>query len=99
MEDSIFVKIIVVGDSGVGKTSLLNRYCYDLFDTQTQITIGCDFTSKIITNFNGKTIKFQFWDIAGYFNFEVITKTTSNHNLKRIFALEFFKRVFFILFS
>lgn len=42
------LKYITVGDSGVGKTSLLNRFTEDRFDTDTLSTIGVDFKSKVI---------------------------------------------------
>lgn len=71
-EDTLFLKIIVVGDSGVGKTSLLNRFCYDKFENNTQPTIGCDFCTKVITNFNGKTLRMQLWDVAGFCLFLLI---------------------------
>ena len=60
-----FIKIIVVGDVNVGKTSLLNRYCYNRFDNFIKPTIGCDFSTKILNNINGKIIRLQLWDIAG----------------------------------
>ena len=65
MDDSLFVKVLVVGDSGVGKTSILNQYCYNKFDTSVNPTIGCDFCLKVLNDFHGKTIRLQLWDIAG----------------------------------
>ena len=64
-EDSIFIKLLVVGDPGVGKTSLLNRFCYEKFDEHTKPTIGCDFQTKVFQNYKGKTLRVQLWDIAG----------------------------------
>lgn len=63
-EDPIFVKIIVVGDSGVGKTSLLNRYCYSVFDSNVAPTIGSDFSTKNVI-VNETTLRLQLWDVAG----------------------------------
>ena len=51
MEDPVFLKVLVVGDSGVGKTSLLNKYCYNRFDNSVKPTIGCDFTLKAFEDF------------------------------------------------
>jgi len=65
IDDAIFMKIIVVGDSGVGKTSILNQYCYNKFDEATFSTIGCDFCLKVIDDFEGKSIRLQLWDLAG----------------------------------
>jgi GTPase SAR1 family protein len=46
-QEEPLLKIIVVGDSFVGKTSLLNMYCYNKFETLISPTIGCDFTTKL----------------------------------------------------
>ena len=67
-------KIIVLGDSGVGKTSLLMRYCDDDFTKNHLPTIGIDFKNKNIL-INDKMIKLQIWDTAGQERFRVITKT------------------------
>ena len=65
MEDALFIKILVVGDSSVGKTSLLNQYCHGKFELNVQPTIGCDFSYKLLNDYKGRTIKLQLWDIAG----------------------------------
>ena len=64
MDNDPFIKIIVVGEQNVGKTSLLNQYCYKKFDNSSPPTIGCDYTTKY-AQYNGKTLKIQIWDIAG----------------------------------
>jgi len=74
MSDSLFVKILVVGDSGVGKTSILNQYCYSKFDTAVNPTVGCDFCLKVLTNFQGKSLRLQLWDIAGQDRFTAVSK-------------------------
>ena len=67
-------KILVLGESGVGKTSLLLRYCDDDFSKSHLPTIGIDFKMK--NSFvNEKMIKLQIWDTAGQERFRVITKT------------------------
>ena len=57
-------KIIILGDSQVGKTSILKRYTTDDFTHSTRTTIGADFDSKII-NHNDKMINLNIWDTAG----------------------------------
>ena len=65
MEDStIYIKLLVVGNSGVGKTSILNQYCNKKFDQFSSTTVGCDFSTKIITR-SDLTIRLQLWDISG----------------------------------
>ena len=57
-------KLIIIGDSGVGKTSIINRAINDVFETVTKTQIGfesCDLYIKI----NKKIIKFQIWDTCG----------------------------------
>ena len=62
------IKIIIVGDSGVGKSSIIEKYCYNKFITSQAPTLGCEFTSKIVTSKDAKRFKLVLWDIAGIFN-------------------------------
>lgn len=64
MESADLVKCVVVGDSGVGKSSILLRYSNNDFDEFNEPTLGAAFVSKT-ENINGKNIKFQIWDTAG----------------------------------
>lgn len=66
-------KIILVGDSGVGKSSILCRYVNNKFRDITDITIGVDFGVKIIT-INDVPIKLHIWDTAGQEQFKCITR-------------------------
>ena len=64
-------KVLLIGDSSVGKTSVLLRYVEDTFNPEFQTTIGVDF--KISTfQLNGKVIKLQLWDTAGQDRFKNI---------------------------
>ncbi len=58
------LKYLVVGDSGVGKTSLLVRYCQDSFQADYLSTIGVDFKIKRI-ELNQTQITLNIWDTAG----------------------------------
>lgn len=66
-----FVKIIIIGESGVGKTSLMNVYFGDPFDKNYTNTIGVDFRIKTLIIEN-KKIRIQFWDTAGHEKFRSI---------------------------
>ena len=68
------LKYLVVGDSGVGKTSLLVRYCDDTFQTEYLTTIGVDFKIKRI-DYQGQSITLNIWDTAGQERFRNITKS------------------------
>ena len=57
-------KIIIFGDGGVGKTTLINRYLTGIFKSDSLITIGVDFHVKKI-EIEGKRVSLQIWDFAG----------------------------------
>lgn len=57
-------KLVFLGDIYVGKTSIINQFMYENFDTNYQATIGIDFLSKTL-NINDKSMRLQLWDTAG----------------------------------
>jgi Ras-related protein Rab-1A len=65
-------KLIVIGNSGVGKSSILQRYIQKIFKESYSSTIGVDFFMKSIT-IGDKSIKLQLWDTAGTEKFRSIT--------------------------
>lgn len=65
-------KLLLIGDSGVGKTSVLFRFSEDAFNTTFISTIGIDFKIRTI-EMDGKRIKLQIWDTAGQERFRTIT--------------------------
>ncbi|KAI3381281.1 hypothetical protein SNEBB_010105 [Seison nebaliae] len=67
-------KLLIIGDSGVGKSSLLIRYAEDTFVQNYITTIGVDFRIKSL-DINGERIKLQIWDTAGQERFRTITTT------------------------
>ena len=67
-------KILLLGDSSVGKSCLLLRYCDEKFQDLHLATIGLDFRLKTIYLENKKKIKVQIWDTAGQDRFLAITK-------------------------
>ena len=71
--DHLF-KILIIGESGVGKTCFLLRYAENSFVANHLLTIGIDFKIKVI-EIEGKNIKLQIWDTAGQDRFRTITKT------------------------
>ena len=65
-------KLILIGNSGVGKSSILQRYIQKVFNDSYSSTIGVDFFMKSIT-IGDKSIKLQLWDTAGTEKFRSIT--------------------------
>ncbi|XP_063052969.1 EF-hand calcium-binding domain-containing protein 4B isoform X2 [Engraulis encrasicolus] len=70
--DRLF-KIVLVGNSSVGKTSLLRRFCSDNFYPGTSATVGIDYSVKTIT-VDGSQVALQMWDTAGQERYRSITK-------------------------
>lgn len=68
----LLFKLLLIGDSGVGKTCVLFRFSDDAFNTTFISTIGIDFKIKTV-ELNGKKIKLQIWDTAGQERFHTIT--------------------------
>jgi small GTP-binding protein len=60
-ESKVSYKIIIVGEQGVGKTSLVLRYIKDIFSKDYKVTVGFEFYSKIIKH-QGEDITVQIWD-------------------------------------
>lgn len=65
----ILLKVIILGDSGVGKTSLMNQYVHKRFSNQYKATIGADFLTKEIM-IDDKLVTLQIWDTAGQERFQ-----------------------------
>lgn len=65
-------KLVLIGDSGVGKSCLLLRFADDSFTDSYISTIGVDFRFRTV-NIDNKTVKLQIWDTAGQERFRTIT--------------------------
>ena len=70
------IKIIVVGNSGTGKTSFVNKWIKDTFDEAYKATIVSEFSFKVI-EYKDKSYKIQLWDLAGMDQNICITKIFS----------------------
>ena len=73
IDDSVY-KVLILGDSSVGKTCFLLKYTDRVFNEVYMSTIGLDYRLKTLTLKNGKKVKLQIWDTAGQDRFRTITK-------------------------
>ncbi|OHT08373.1 Ras-related protein RABA1e [Tritrichomonas foetus] len=67
-------KMVLVGDSGVGKTNILSRFARDIFSEDTKTTIGVEFATKKVT-VDKKVARVQIWDTAGQERYRAITNS------------------------
>merc|ERR1712184_44488 len=65
-------KVVLIGDSGVGKSNLLSRFTRNEFNLESKSTIGVEFATRSI-QVDGRTIKAQIWDTAGQERYRAIT--------------------------
>eukprot|EP00758_Cryptobia_borreli_P002590 Tbor_TRINITY_DN3143_c0_g1::TRINITY_DN3143_c0_g1_i1::g.14779::m.14779/K07880/RAB4B; Ras-related protein Rab-4B len=68
------MKLIIVGDSGTGKSCLLHRFVEDTFTEDQTQTIGVEFGAKLV-NILGKKVKLQIWDTAGQERYKSVTRS------------------------
>jgi small GTP-binding protein len=71
-DPDFLLKLILVGDSGVGKTNLLSRFTHDEFHADSKSTIGVEFATKTL-RIDEKVVKAQIWDTAGQERYRAIT--------------------------
>ena len=71
-EYDFLFKLIIVGDSNVGKTNIMSKYIHNQFNQHSKSTIGVEFGTKIV-NIDNKKIKAQIWDTAGQERYKSIT--------------------------
>ncbi len=70
MEDFLF-KVVIFGDGGVGKSTLVNRYLTGTFDENQKLTIGVEFHIKRLEIENCR-VTLQLWDFAGEYRFRML---------------------------
>ncbi|XP_074640974.1 ras-related protein Rab-23-like [Tubulanus polymorphus] len=67
------IKVVIVGNGAVGKSSMIQRYCKGIFTKDYKKTIGVDFLERQI-DMDGEDIRLMLWDTAGQEEFDAITK-------------------------
>uniref|UniRef100_A0A4W3H3Y1 Uncharacterized protein n=1 Tax=Callorhinchus milii TaxID=7868 RepID=A0A4W3H3Y1_CALMI len=73
LSGDILLKIVLVGDSSVGKTAILERLTEDTFHSSILSTIGIDFRVKTVRVNDNATVRLQVWDTAGQERFHTLT--------------------------
>ena len=72
-EFDLLVKVVLIGDTGVGKSNLLSRFTRNEFSMDSKTTIGVEFATKNIPVDGNKIVKAQIWDTAGQERYRAIT--------------------------
>jgi Ras-related protein Rab-11A len=85
-------KIVLIGDSGVGKSNLLSRFTRNEFNLESKSTIGVEFATRTIQTEN-KTIKAQIWDTAGQERYRAITSAYYRSAVGALLVYDISKRV------
>eukprot|EP00831_Metopus_contortus_P033548 TRINITY_DN2687_c0_g1_i5.p1 TRINITY_DN2687_c0_g1~~TRINITY_DN2687_c0_g1_i5.p1 ORF type:complete len:256 (+),score=46.33 TRINITY_DN2687_c0_g1_i5:49-816(+) len=67
------IKVVIVGDASVGKTSLMQQYVQSIFSTQYKATIGAEFLSKEVI-IDDKQVSMQIWDTAGQEKYQSVQR-------------------------
>eukprot|EP00051_Salpingoeca_urceolata_P027674 m.482706 g.482706 ORF g.482706 m.482706 type:complete len:202 (-) comp22642_c0_seq1:133-738(-) len=67
-------KVLVIGEAGIGKTSLIRRYVDGVFQKNYCATLGVDFALKVENWTKGQKVRLQLWDIAGQERFSAMTR-------------------------
>lgn len=84
----IVFKVLVIGDYGVGKTSLIRRYTEGFFTPNYKLTIGVDFAVKEIVWDESVTISLQLWDVAGHERFGTMTRVYYRYAIAAIIVFD-----------
>ncbi|XP_062453594.1 ras-related protein Rab-11A-like [Rhea pennata] len=71
-ECDFLFKVVLIGDSGVGKSNLLSRFTRNEFNLESKSTIGVEFATRSV-RVDGRTVKAQIWDTAGQERYRAIT--------------------------
>ena len=85
--DSLHFKVIILGDAGAGKTSIIKRYIENKFEFETNSTIVPTVSTKILS-LNGKKFFIDLWDLPGQDRNPIVTRTFANESHGIIYCCE-----------
>eukprot|EP00252_Welwitschia_mirabilis_P016213 TRINITY_DN35791_c0_g1_i1.p1 TRINITY_DN35791_c0_g1~~TRINITY_DN35791_c0_g1_i1.p1 ORF type:complete len:215 (-),score=28.27 TRINITY_DN35791_c0_g1_i1:155-799(-) len=92
-EEYLF-KIVVIGDSAVGKSNLLSRYARNEFNPNSKATIGVEFQTQVM-EIDGREIKAQIWDTAGQERFRAVTSAYYRGAVGALIVYDITRRITF----
>lgn len=93
-EYDFLYKVVLIGDSGVGKSNLLSRFTRNEFNLESKSTIGVEFATRSVEA-EGKIIKAQIWDTAGQERYRAITSAYYRGAVGALLAYDISKRITF----
>ncbi|BFZ55561.1 Rab GTPase ypt31 [Savitreella phatthalungensis] len=93
-EYDFLFKVVLIGDSGVGKSNLLSRFTRNEFNLESKSTIGVEFATRSI-QVDNKTIKAQIWDTAGQERYRAITSAYYRGAVGALLVYDIAKQVTF----
>ena len=73
-ENQLKIKVVLIGESGVGKTSIISRFITNIFNPLQIPTTAASYVSKTVEIENGKNVKFELWDTAGQERYRSIAR-------------------------
>eukprot|EP00730_Choanoeca_flexa_P016088 TRINITY_DN7533_c0_g1_i2.p1 TRINITY_DN7533_c0_g1~~TRINITY_DN7533_c0_g1_i2.p1 ORF type:complete len:227 (+),score=40.82 TRINITY_DN7533_c0_g1_i2:80-760(+) len=89
-------KVLVLGNSAVGKSSLIGRYVENTFDSKYLTTLGADMVLKTLTIKDGATMNLRIWDIAGQDRFSTLTRPYYKDAQAAMLVFDLTKRTSFV---
>ena len=69
------IKVVLIGDAGVGKTSLLEQFQYQKYTKNQKPTIGADFVKRKVQLEDGREVSLQMWDTAGQERYQALCQS------------------------
>ena len=75
-EDAKACKVVLLGEAGVGKTSIISRFINDVFEEGLETTTGASYAGKnmIFKDYQNQVVKFEIWDTAGQEKYRSLTQ-------------------------
>ncbi|KAJ1941198.1 Golgi to endosome transport [Kickxella alabastrina] len=92
---SYVAKLIIIGDMGCGKSSLLRQFTEEAFSDKTNHTIGVEFGTKVV-EVDGERVKIQAWDTAGQERFRSVTRSYYRGSIGTLFVYDITNRETFL---